>query len=58
MTKALQHGQPVRFRFRLKNGSLYAFRVSQDENGASNGYVAAGGPGFEGPTDNIGNSDP
>jgi hypothetical protein len=36
----------VRFRFHLKKGSLYAFWVSADESGASNGYVAGGGPGF------------
>lgn len=47
-------GQPVRFRFQLKNGSLYAFWSSQDENGASNGYVAGGGPGFAGQTDTDG----
>ena len=38
--------QPVRFRFHLKNGSLYAFWVSPQGSGESNGYVAAGGPGF------------
>jgi hypothetical protein len=38
--------QPVRFRFHLKNGQLYAFWVSPDKSGASRGYVAAGGPGF------------
>ena len=38
--------QPVRFRFHLKNGKLYAFWVSPDKSGASHGYVAAGGPGF------------
>jgi hypothetical protein len=38
--------QPVRFRFNLKNGSLYSFWVSPESNGASHGYVAAGGPGF------------
>jgi hypothetical protein len=47
-------GQPVRFRFHLKNGSLYAFWVSPDANGASHGYVAAGGPGFSGPADTTG----
>jgi hypothetical protein len=47
-------GQPVRFRFHLKNGSLYAFWVSPDANGASHGFIAAGGPGFSGPTDTIG----
>jgi len=40
-------GQPVRFRFHVKNGALYSFWVSPDANGASNGYVAAGGPGFD-----------
>ena len=39
-------GQAVRFRFYLTNGEIYAFWVSADENGASNGYNAAGGPGF------------
>jgi len=38
--------QPVRFRFHLKNGRLYAFWVSLEPSGASRGYVAAGGPGF------------
>jgi hypothetical protein len=38
--------QPVRFRFHLKNGRLYAFWVSPDASGPSRGYVAAGGPGF------------
>jgi len=47
-------GQAVRFRFTMKRGSLYAFWVSPDASGASYGYVAAGGPGFEGPVDNVG----
>ncbi len=47
-------GKPVRFRFHLTNGSLYAFWVSPDKSGASHGYVAAGGPGFTGPTDTVG----
>ncbi len=47
-------GQPVKFRFHLRNGSLYAFWVSPDGSGASYGYVAAGGPGFSGPTDTVG----
>ncbi len=38
--------QPVRFRFRLKGGRLYAFWVSREPSGTSRGYVAAGGPGF------------
>ena len=47
-------GRPVRFRFRLRKGSFYSFWVSRDESGASAGYVAAGGPGFTGPTDTVG----
>ena len=47
-------GKPVRFRFHLKNGSLYAFWVSPDRSGASHGYVGAGGPGFTGATDTVG----
>lgn len=39
-------GQPVRFRFRLRDAQLYSFWVSPNETGASNGYVGAGGPGF------------
>ena len=46
--------RPVRFRFQLENGSLYAFWVSQDETGRSDGYVAAGGPGYTGPIDTVG----
>jgi hypothetical protein len=44
----------VRFRFSLAGGSLYSFWVSASESGVSGGYVAAGGPGFEGPTDTVG----
>jgi len=47
-------GQRVRFRFRLRKGSLYAFWVSPDESGASHGYVAACGPGFTGSRDTVG----
>jgi hypothetical protein len=47
-------GQRLRFRFTLRNGSLYAFWVTPDESGASHGYVAAGGPGLTGPTDTEG----
>jgi len=47
-------GKPVRFRFYLQHGSLYAFWVSPDESGASYGYVAAGGPGLTGPVDRAG----
>jgi hypothetical protein len=47
-------GQPVKFRFHLKNARLFSFWVSPEKSGASHGYVAAGGPGFTGPTDTIG----
>ncbi len=44
-------GKPVKFRFHLTKGALYAFWVTPDANGASNGYVGAGGPGFNGVRD-------
>ena len=47
-------GKPVRFRFYLQRGHLYSFWVSPDSPDASHGYVAAGGPGFTGPTDTVG----
>lgn len=47
-------GQPVRFRFHLTNGRLYAFWISNEACGASQGYVAAGGPAFTGATDSAG----
>lgn len=47
-------GKPVRFRFHLTNGALYAFWVSPDTDGASYGYVGAGGPGFTGWIDTVG----
>ncbi len=47
-------GKPVKFRFHLRRGSLYAFWVSPEATGASHGYVAGGGPGFTGPTDTTG----
>jgi hypothetical protein len=47
-------GRPVRFRFTLRDGKLYAFWVSPEASGASHGYVAAGGPGFTGTTDTVG----
>ncbi len=46
--------RPVRFRFQVTNGALYAFWVSAETTGASRGYVAAGGPGFTGPSDTVG----
>jgi hypothetical protein len=47
-------GRPVKFRFYLRDGRLYAFWVSPETSGASHGYVAAGGPGFKGTTDTVG----
>ncbi len=47
-------GKPVRFRFHLRQGRLYAFWISASASGASGGYVAAGGPGLTGPTDTVG----
>ncbi len=44
-------GKNVKFRFYLKHGSLFAFWVTPDENGASNGYVGSGGPAFQGTRD-------
>jgi len=38
----------------LKVGSLFAFWVAANPDGRSNGYVAAGGPGFTGRTDTVG----
>jgi hypothetical protein len=46
--------RPVRFKFHVTNGALYAFWVSPDATGASRGFVAAGGPGFTGPIDTVG----
>ncbi|WP_147263727.1 glycosyl hydrolase family 32 [Roseimicrobium gellanilyticum] len=47
-------GKPVRFRFHLTDGKLYAFWVSPETTGASHGYVGAGGPGFESAIDTVG----
>lgn len=47
-------GRPVRSRFHLTRGSLYSFWLSGSESGASDGYLAGGGPGFAGPTDTVG----
>jgi hypothetical protein len=47
-------GKKVKFRFLLKQGDLYSFWVSPDANGASHGYVAAGGPAFPGTMDTVG----
>ncbi len=47
-------GQQVRFRFHLTSGSLYSFWVAPDANGASNGYIGAGGPGYPANKDTTG----
>ena len=47
-------GEVVRFRFHLTRGRLYAFWVSASPRGESRGFVAAGGPGFRGITDDAG----
>ena len=47
-------GKPVKLRFHLNGGELYAFWVSPEASGASHGYVAAGGPGFTGSKDTTG----
>lgn len=47
-------GKTGKFKFYLTKGDLYAFWVTPDKSGASHGYVAAGGPGYTGPTDTVG----
>ena len=39
-------GRPIKFRFQLDRGDLYAFWVTDSPTGASYGHLAAGGPGF------------
>ena len=47
-------GRPVKFRFHLRRGRVYSFWVSPNNRDGSQGYVAAGGPGFDGPVDTDG----
>lgn len=47
-------GQPVRFRFHVKNAKIFSFWVSSVIKGASFGYVGAGGSGFPGNIDSVG----
>jgi hypothetical protein len=47
-------GKIVRFKFYLRKGSLYSFWVTPDKLGASYGYLAAGGPGYDGNRDTKG----
>ncbi len=49
-------GKTVQFRFHARSAKLYAFWVSPETSGASHGYVAAGGPGFTGLTDTVGDT--
>ncbi len=51
---AILKNRPLRIRFHLRGGSLYAFWVSSDVSGASQGYVAGGGIGFTGSRDTVG----
>lgn len=44
-------GKPVRFRFHLTKGDLYAFWVSPEASGKSHGFVAGGGPDYPGAAD-------
>ncbi len=44
-------GTGARFRFHLREGDLYAFWVSPDPDGASHGFLPAGGPGIPGGRD-------
>ena len=44
-------GKDVRFRFVLEKGTFYSFWVSRSPEGASNGYLAGGGPGYAGLVD-------
>ena len=46
-----QSGKDVKFRFHLTKGSLYAFWVTSDKDGASGGFVGAGGPAYGGVRD-------
>ncbi len=39
-------GKPVRLRFTMTDGDLYAFWISPWESGESRGYTAGGGPGL------------
>ncbi len=43
--------EPVRLRFQLQNGKLYSFWVTNDREGASGGYLAAGSPAHQGVQD-------
>lgn len=44
-------GRPVRVRFSMTGGSLYAFWITPDAGGASYGYLGGGGPEYQGVRD-------
>lgn len=44
----------IRIKFYVRNSKLYSFWITPDKQGASYGYVAAGGPGFSKATDTVG----
>ncbi len=44
----------VRVQFKLEDAKFYAFWVSRDDSGRSDGYVAGGGPGFTCDMDTVG----
>jgi len=44
-------GRPFKLRFYLNHGQLYSFWISPTPAGASEGYLAGGGPGYEGYVD-------
>jgi len=46
--------RPVSFRFQFGNARWFSFWLTSDTAGESHGYVAAGGPGFSGPADDVG----
>lgn len=50
-TLAALAGQPVCLRFKMDAGELFAFWVTDSPDGASGGYLAAGGPGIRGGRD-------
>ncbi len=48
---SLLAGRHIKIKFSFSKCKLFAFWIADDERGASRGYVAAGGPGFNKATD-------
>lgn len=46
-TLASLKGKAIKVRFYLTDADIYAFWISPDASGASHGYTAGGGPGFD-----------